>query len=359
MRRRKFGLKVLSFNLIWGILCFCATLSIFSQSTEQNSPTPITSNQINGRINARDIGDARLTTYYYIFNGNRGDIFINVLTKNFNGDLDVFTLDGLKPRTKITVYADSSENETGRVIYMRKPEKLLLRIQGRTPNDDPADYQVKFAGSFAPSEALAASDDLKRPEAESAEEGAVRVNSVGTIIEEPEPDRKAEDLNVDIRKDALADSADKSKPKDKPKREVPSTLDPTKKTETVLKEATAQNRPRVLIEDPFKDKKAADEDAKDVTVSINDKPKRGSTIVTIERAPVEEEALSPEEAAKKKTAALRKISLVIKLKDGKTFKRRMHRVSSFNVFDGVLKVVAIDGKVTKFSILDVEKITIQ
>jgi len=37
----------------------------------------------------------------------------------------------------------------------------------------------------------------------------------------------------------------------------------------------------------------------------------------------------------------------------------MNQVSSFNVFDGVLKIVGVDGRVTKFSILDVKKITIE
>ena len=33
-----------------------------AQSTNQNFPTPITSNEIEGTIKARDVGDARLTS---------------------------------------------------------------------------------------------------------------------------------------------------------------------------------------------------------------------------------------------------------------------------------------------------------
>jgi hypothetical protein len=78
---------------IFCIICvFCSSLlSIEAQSTNQNYPTAITTGEISGKISARDIGDARLTSYFYIFNGNQGDVFINVQTSNFNGDIDIFT----------------------------------------------------------------------------------------------------------------------------------------------------------------------------------------------------------------------------------------------------------------------------
>ena len=117
-------------------------------------------NEIIGTIKARDIGDPRLTSYFYTFNGAQGDIFINVVTKNFNGDIDVFTVEGLKSLTKIVVYADSPDSETGRLIYLRKPEKLLLRVEGRSPNDDPATFRIKFAGSF---EAIKGGPDTAGP----------------------------------------------------------------------------------------------------------------------------------------------------------------------------------------------------
>ena len=163
-------------------LVICAANFARAQSSDQNFPTPITSNELSGTIKARDIGDARLTTYFFTFNGNQGDIFINVVTKNFNGDIDVFAVEGLRPLTKIVVYADSSDNETGRVIYLRKPEKILMRIQGRSPNDDPATFQIKFAGSFAPGEFTAETETPKLSESRKESNSDVIVNSVGTII---------------------------------------------------------------------------------------------------------------------------------------------------------------------------------
>ena len=80
----------------------CATIySVQAQSTDQNFPTAVTSNQIEGTIKARDIGDSRQTIYFYTFNGTQGDVFVNVVTTNFDGTIDVFNADNLQPITKI------------------------------------------------------------------------------------------------------------------------------------------------------------------------------------------------------------------------------------------------------------------
>ncbi|MGH9949494.1 MAG: hypothetical protein ACRD6X_20155, partial [Pyrinomonadaceae bacterium] len=129
-------------------MLFFVALDILAQSSSIELPTPITSNELIGTINARNIGDARLTTYYFWFDGSTGDVFINLVSKNFAGDIDIFVQSGLRQLTKIVVYPDFGEVETGRVIYLRKPERLLLRVQGRSPNDDPAQFRLKFAGGF-------------------------------------------------------------------------------------------------------------------------------------------------------------------------------------------------------------------
>ena len=87
--------------LIW-------TCAASGQSTNQNFPTPVTTGEISGSIKARDVGDARLTSYFYQFDGDQGDVFINVVARNFTGDIDVFTLNGLRPITKIVLFADAT-----------------------------------------------------------------------------------------------------------------------------------------------------------------------------------------------------------------------------------------------------------
>src|SRR5438552_15821191 len=109
------NLKIFGFAfLVLGSACI-----LRAQSGDQYYPTPITSNEITGTIKARELGDARLTTYYYAFNGTQGDIFINVVTRNFNGDIDIYLLDGLQPLTKMVIYADDGTYDSGRLLCLR------------------------------------------------------------------------------------------------------------------------------------------------------------------------------------------------------------------------------------------------
>ena len=116
-----------------------------AQSNDPNFPTPLTANDLSGTIKARDIGDNRLTTYYFAFEGEQGDIFINVTTKNFDGAIDVFAADAMRPLTKMIIYADTAISETGRlaaILFGRRhrdasvaaaevPEHILVGYLGQ------------------------------------------------------------------------------------------------------------------------------------------------------------------------------------------------------------------------------------
>jgi len=356
-------------------ICAAAVLlfstEMWAQSRERSDPTPILKNELRGEIKARDVGDSRLTTYYYLFNGQRGDVFINIQTLNFNGDIDVFTADGLKPKTKVTIYVDTSDTETGRVVYMRKPESLIMRIQGRTPNDDPGSFHIKFAGSFKPADlAIAKNKDYELPVIDTAGEGTVKVNSVGTIIEEDRSEDPLDDANRSDEPPEAVTDPEKAEAKTKDLQAessttIPEKFDPRKTPETVNNEAAENTRPRLIITDTFKKKPADNEREtpaeKNLTVEIKEKPSNISAIVTIERDTEDLAADTPPEttAAKPTWWELRKIRLVIEFKNGTRIERRMSQISSVNVFDGVLKVVEIDGTVIKYSILEVKRFTIQ
>jgi hypothetical protein len=368
-------------------LTLLSTLIVFvgnsySQSNDQNNPTPITSNQINGQIKARDIGDSRLTTYYFIFNGNRGDIFINVITSNLNGDIDIFTLEGLRPKTKITLFADNPENETGRVIYMRKPEKLILRIQGRSPNDDPASFQIKFAGSF---EQMVAKTDVDQPFIPriDSKSGTVRVNSVGTIIEEiPDPKTSVQDEPTDSSDKNIDDKSIAAKENDQPqnttvkdetavsktnskseiKPEISPVFDPTKSVKDLINEAKPKETPQVIITDSINNtenklpEKTVEnmEESMEIEIDIIKKQSNTSAMIKIEKvqeddSEIESETVNP----------LSKIYLKVELKNGKKITRPMTEVLSMNVIKGVLTIVTNDGKIEEYSILDVIKMTIE
>ena len=55
------------------LACFLIAGSSFAQSIDPNTPSPVRGNSVNGRIAARDLGDARLTDHYYAFTGTPGD----------------------------------------------------------------------------------------------------------------------------------------------------------------------------------------------------------------------------------------------------------------------------------------------
>src|SRR5882724_12225844 len=91
----------------------------FAQSSDARSPTPINASEISDSIAARDLGDSRLTDYFYTFTGVPGDLLITLESKNLNGDIDVFTAGELRPLLKITFYAENTTPST-KNIYLRK-----------------------------------------------------------------------------------------------------------------------------------------------------------------------------------------------------------------------------------------------
>lgn len=301
-----------------------SSAAAWAQSTDQNYPTAISFPEISGAIRARDMGDARLTTYYYAFSGRQGDIFVNVVTKNFTGDIDVFNADGVRPLTKMVIYTGAEPGETGRLIYLRKSERLLLRIQGRSPNDDPATYRIKFGGSFV---ALAAGDIDDAPTIAGAQpDGAIRVNSVGTILPpvgKPVPERK-------------------------PK-------------QTVV-ESTAVNEPPVIVDEEKLDPAPAP--GKGIGLPRAAPPartssRRGRTTAARPAQPPVRVVRSTPPPVEKKPDPLASIRLSIQLKAGETIYRPMSEVLRFSVNNGVLVVVGKDGKTSRYSILDVAKVTIE
>ena len=335
-----------------------------AQSTSQEYPTPVTTNEVSGTIKPRDIGDSRVTSYYYQFDGSQGDLFINIVTRNFTGDIDVFIQNGLRPLTKIVVYADFAEQETGRVLYLRKPEKMILRVQGRTPGDEAAQFRIKFAGSFVASTQSEPVAEPALPSLTAKNESGIRVNSVGTIVEvipKATPTPKPVETAV-VAPDERAEPV--AKPEDKP-------VDtPEKKVEDTPKDETpadvTEKKVGVVITDNFPEKTeappttpartttrgrrrvppATTAKAPPSTTTRTGRGRRGRT-----PPPVTPEAKEPD--------PLEKVNLVILFKDGTTIARPMSEVLRFTVDKGVLTVVAKDGSIGRYSILDVAKVTIE
>jgi hypothetical protein len=170
------------------LLC-CLPVASNAQSLDITAPTLVTSNEASGRIEPRDLGDARLTDHFYAVTGVPGDLLITVEGRNLNGDVDVFTVAGLRPLLKFSLYAETATAVT-KSIYLRKREDMIIRVEARTPNDDSGTYRLRFAGAFEPitSGPLFEAAQAAKVEPSLAEPVTAtgrRVTSVGARIEEP------------------------------------------------------------------------------------------------------------------------------------------------------------------------------
>jgi len=303
--------------------------SVRAQSTDINFPTPLTMGVVSGIVNARAIGDARETTYYFAFEGDQGDVFLNVSTKNFAGSIDVFSADTVRTFTRIPIFADSSVAETGRIIYLRKKERMLLRVQGRSPDDNPATFQVKFAGSFVainnPKE-----DATAVPKISDDSAALLRGAPITRRVEEPISSPPVIDEVVVSEKKEDATATPESTKAEPPAATTASPRNTPRRRRTGTK-------PSVVVTDPVK---AQSETAR------KSAPRR---LPPARTTPARE--LNPDPLAN--------VRLVIVLKNGEVLERPLPEVLRFTVDKGVLVVIGKDGTIRRYPMIDVAKVTIE
>lgn len=364
-----------------GLSVIAAMTAGYSQSTSQNFPTPVTTNEVSGEIKARDIGDPRLTTYFYTFDGSQGDMFVNVVSKNFNGDIDIFIADGLKPLSKIVVYADTSEVETGRVIYLRQPAKIILRVEGRTPNDDAAMFKLKFAGSFVASTATN-EQEPELPGIKDANNSRTKVNSVGTVIERiPKRNRpkpvavmppsvtKADEKIAEKPPDKNAENSSEAKADKRVEDENVQPKSDVKKVEVVVSDNMPPSTEPVETKKPAtaRTRKTAPVKKEKTTVPKSDQStgEPGSEPAKTEPAKVTTKRSNSRVAKTTpppKSAApdpLENIHLVILFKDGTKIEMAMSDVLRFSADRGILTVISKNGTIGRYAMTDVLKTTIE
>jgi hypothetical protein len=333
--------------------------SVQAQSTDVRFPTPVQTNEVVGTIAARDIGDARLTNYFYTFIGVPGDLLITIESKNLNGDLDIFTAGELRPLLKISVYAESTSTVT-KNIYFRKRESLILRVEARTPNDNEGIYQIRFSGSFEPMSALADDTESRTVEpskatSRSSDRKVTRVSSVGARIEEPPaevaaaptptPEEPAETPKPAPSKTTRRGraSARRTPPKPAAPSETANTATGEKSdaskpgTDTEKKEEATKETPAPAAETPKEISKT----------ESKPKPVRGGAT---RRTPKTKPAAEPEPESGQR--------LVIEIKDGTRIEFLMNTVRSVTIYGGQIVIVGKDGKVERVSMSNVVRMSI-
>jgi hypothetical protein len=341
---------------IWLAIGFCCLGGIANaQSTDIAAPSAVRMNDVFGTIEARDIGDARLTDHYYAFTGTPGDLLITLQSNNLNGDVDVFTAGGLRPLMKFSVYAGSSSPAT-KSIFLRKTENLILRIEARTPNDDPGTYRLRFGGSFQPitTVPLVAEAETAAPESTTAitssrTKKGRRVSSVGARIDEP-PEPQV----------AAAPTPEPDTAEAKPV-ESPSTEEPKPATRTPARTGRGRRLPGRRTRTPqpatAEDSTAkAETETKPATEEVTEtepKPaprgRRSGRRGVAERPPTE----LPQEPEVETGPRL-----MIETDDGTLVDRYMSGVRRVIVENGMVVVVGKDGKIQRVALANIVRMSI-
>jgi hypothetical protein len=330
--------------VLFGILVFVSP--IVAQSTDLEFPTPVSSDQIAGRIRARDIGDSRLTTHYFVFETGMGDVLLNIETLNLNGDIDVYTAGSLKPLLKASVYALGYATAIQRQVYLRLPSRLILRVEGRTPNDDPAAYTIKFSGVFKPIAASAVPRDPGTPKvsgSQTAEGARARVSSVGTIIEEIRPPAPPVQSPKETPTTTTARNTGN-------KSNSPSNTSQAK--QVAAKSPGSNNRAVVPVEPKGNiptgasasrtSPAAAKNPTSAAKTNTSGKPKTNGTAAPAKNSP----------------DPLAGVSLVLDMKDGSREKYSMTDVLRVNVDKTIVTIVLKNGEIHRLSLLDIAEMKI-
>ncbi len=335
--RKTFRVVFLLLACLW-----LSPVSARAQSIDINAPIPVRTNEVSATIVARDLGDSRLTDHFYAFTGTPGDLLITVDSRNMNGDVDVFTAAGLRPLLKFTIYAGGSEPIT-KSIYLRQRQDLILRVEARTPNDDEALYRIRFGGAFEPIQGgplLAETEGNASlnatAETRSGKKGR-RVSSVGARIEEPAETEVATTPPAEV-----APTAEESKPNNvkptarnsrsrRPARGSRSTTSTKEeKVAETIASGTESSAPAPVGASPSASKPAP--------------RRRGSRRGPSKAAPEPEPNTGPR--------------LVIETNDGTLIEHYMSSVRRVTVENGLVVIVAKDGKIQRVLLENVVRMSI-
>ena len=325
-----------------------------AQSTDQSLPTPLLSNEINGRIAALDLGDPRLTRHFYAFEGLPGDLLVTLRSRNLNGDIDIFTAVNFRPIMKIAMYAGGNihTSEVTRGFYLRARQVLILRVEARSPNDDEGTYQVHFSGAYEPfGGGIPVAEESTEQSADVARTGGgnkTRLSSVGARIEEPPPDatvRPAE-KSADETASSAVSSAKVAKPKS-PRTPPPRTARGRPARTTRPKPASTGSEAKT---DPAKTEAAKTEapEEKKEPVSGEEKPAVSEKPSTTDK-PASQEPVFPKPGAR----------LIIEETDGTKIDRPMSTVRRVVVEGGTIMIVLKTGRIERVPMSVVAKMSIE
>ena len=335
-----------------------ATQVSSAQSNDQTLPTAVLTNEIDGTIPALDVGDSRLTRHYYAFEATPGDLNVTVNSRNLNGDVDIFTAVTFRPLLKISIYANTIPPEVTKGVYFRTRQILILRVEGRSPDDDPGSYRITFGGSFQPfSGGIPVAEDIESsPDTATTGRNPRRLSSVGATITRP-PEAKAE-----------AARTEEKPPETEPPKETEAKPEPKPKPARTTTRGSARNRtPRTTRTKPPETAKPTPESAKtDTSETETPKAEKPKTAKSRTAKPkVEPKPTTGEEKSGETQPAAQPQEpppgphLIIEQTDGTRIDRPMSTVRRVIVEGGMIVVVLKTGRIERIPMSVVARMSIE
>jgi len=337
-----------------------------AQSTDQALPTPILANDITGKISALDVGDPRATRHFYAFAASPGDLLITVESRNLNGDIDVFTAITFRPLMKTTVLSSSQSASVTKGIYLRAHQILILRVEARTPNDDPGTYHIRFGGSFEPfSGGIPVAENTENTESSTEKTASNRLSSVGATIPRP-----VVDTAVAKPSPSPENTAEKSEEKPAQVTEAPKT-NTAKPAATTTKPAATTTARRTITRPLRRGVRPAP--AKTPPAEKKTEPiTPAEPAITEPKAESKPEASEPAERTRPSTTPATEkpktqglvlqgegSHLIIEEKDGTRIERPMSTVRRVLVEGPTIVVVLKTGRIERFAMSDVARMAIE
>ncbi len=321
-----------------------------AQSNDANAPTPLREPVIEGRISPLDVGDARLTRHYYVFTGLPGDLEIALTSDNLNGDVDVFTFDGLRPLSKLTLFAGGEPLSINKTIFLREAEILLLRVEARSIGDAEGRYRITFGGAFAlaPEAMLAAQPAEETTNVESTASTGRRVTSVGgriapeeTAATEPAPDVAPTLPEVEVNDAPSTRTVDPPRARGRRRNPARTTARTTRRP---------PRPPRVRRSPPSTTPTTPPSET--ASTDTNESP-----VSSGEASPV----VPPSEPAQitESSPAVPQFKLIVETVDGQRLERAMSGVRRVTITNGELVILLSTGRVERLSMKTVTRIAVE
>ena len=315
-----------------------------AQSADQNLPTPVSTNEIKATIAALDVGDPRLTRHFYAFEAAPGDLLVTVNSRNLNGDVDIFTAITFRPLTKVTIYEGISAPEVSKSLYFRSREILILRVEARTPNDDPGTYQITFGGSFQPftggipvAENTPAETEPDKKDARTLQ----RLSSVGATIPRPPGE--------------VVESKPPETPVEKPAEEKPPEEKPVTSTPPTRRR-TASTPPRRTTSRRTPPQTARTTPPKTETPKTEtEQPKTEEPKSATEEAKSEEKPATAKPSLREGTGA----RLIIEQTDGTRIDRPMSAIRRVIVETNAIVIILRTGRIERIAMSSVARMAIE